>query len=126
MSKYVNIYKKTYEQYEVRCLLKLLTNKNDIKYIRISPNSNLHYSYYIPVKLISERINETCDNFSHISEMNITFISDLKDSTYEHYLSITKSMIEWKLNILLAKNPKLVRIIENSTHALIKKYNRIN
>ena len=30
-------------------------------------------------------------------------------------------MIEWKFNKLIAKNPKLVRIIENSTHALIKK-----
>ena len=44
LSKYVNVYNESYEQYEVRCLLKLLNNKNDIKYIRISPKSNLHYS----------------------------------------------------------------------------------
>ena len=64
--------------------------------------------------------------FSHISAMNITFISDLKNITYEHYLSIPKSMMEWKFNILLAKNPKLLRIFENSTHPLKRKYNRTN
>ena len=58
--------------------------------------------------------------------MNITFISNIKNITYEHYPSIPKSMIEWKFNLLLAKNPKLVRLFENSTHPLIRKYNRIN
>ena len=57
--------------------------------------------------------------------MNITFISDIKFITFEHYLSVPKSMIEWKFNILLAITPKLVRIFENSTHPLIRKYNRI-
>ena len=34
-------------------------------------------------------------NFSHILEMNITFIIDLRYMTYEHYLKQPKPMIEW-------------------------------
>ena len=35
-------------------------------------------------------------------------------------------MIEWKFNLVVVKNSKLARIFENSTHALIRKYFRIN
>ena len=44
--------------------------------------------------------------------------------TYEHYIKNAKPMIEWKFNLLLAKNPNLARIFENSTHPLIRKYDR--
>ena len=33
--------------------------------------------------------------FSHISEMSITFMADWKRMTYEYYLSLPKSMLEW-------------------------------
>ena len=42
--------------------------------------------------------------------------------TYEHYLKQPKSMVEWKLNSLLAKNPELIKILGNSPHPLIRKY----
>ena len=58
--------------------------------------------------------------------MNITFISDLKNLTYEHYLNQPKSMLEWKLNAILAKNPELIKIPGNSSHPLIRKYQPIN
>ena len=46
--------------------------------------------------------------------------------TYEHYLNQSKSMLEWKLTFLLAKNPELISIFENSFHPLIRKYRHIN
>ena len=61
---------------------------------------------------------------SHISEMNFTFLADLKNMTYEHYLNQPKPMVEWKPNLLLAENPELVRMFENSNHPLIRKYHR--
>ena len=64
--------------------------------------------------------------FSHISEMNITFISDLRNMTYEHYLNQPKSMLEWKLNAILAKNPELRKMLGNSFHPLIRKYQHNN
>ena len=45
--------------------------------------------------------------------------------TYEYYLTQPKSMLEWKLNAILAKNPKLVTIFDDSIHPLIRKYTRI-
>ena len=46
--------------------------------------------------------------------------------TYEHYLNLPKPMIKWKLNALLAKNPELIKLIGNSSHPLIRKYQYIN
>ena len=40
--------------------------------------------------------------------------------TYEHYLQQPKSMLEWKLNALLAKNPELIRSLNRfHIHPLI-------
>ena len=65
--------------------------------------------------------------FSHISEMNITFISHLRNMTYEHYLQQPKSMLEWKLNVLLAKNPQLIKSLTRyHILPLIRKYRHIN
>ena len=63
---------------------------------------------------------------SHISEMNITFITCLRIITYKHYLQQQKPMIEWMLNLILAKNPQLIKEFQNSSHPLIKKYQHIN
>ena len=42
--------------------------------------------------------------FSHKSDMKITFITNLRNMTYEHYLKQPKRMIEWKIVEKLAKN----------------------
>ena len=46
--------------------------------------------------------------------------------TYEHYLNQPKFMLEWKLNAILAKNPKLIEKFPISSHPLIRKYQHIN
>ena len=58
--------------------------------------------------------------------MNITFISDLRNMTYEYYLNQPKSMLEWNLNAILAINPELSKTLGNSSHPLIRKYQYIN
>ena len=63
--------------------------------------------------------------FSHISEMKFTFITDLRNMTYEHYLNQPKSMMEWRLNAKIAINAKLTEIFENRSHPLIRRYQRI-
>ena len=57
--------------------------------------------------------------------MNITFIPDLRNMTYEHYLNQPKTMLDWKLNALLAKNPKLIGTLGNTSHPIIRKYQHI-
>ena len=64
--------------------------------------------------------------FSHISEMNIVFITDLRNMTYEHYLMLPKPMIEWTIIKKLAINPKLIKAFNiNTYHPLIRKYSHI-
>ena len=61
--------------------------------------------------------------FSHLSEINISFISDLRNMTYEHYLQQPKPMLEWGINVILAKNPELIKSL-NRSHIppIIRKY----
>ena len=60
--------------------------------------------------------------------MNITFLSDLRDMTYKHYLQQPKSMLEWRLNLILAKNPQPIEVfdigigIASYFNPLIRKY----
>ena len=61
-----------------------------------------------------------------MSEMNIVFITDLRNITYEYYLKIPKPMIEWTLIKKLATNPNLIESFNiNSYHPLIQKYRYI-
>ena len=57
--------------------------------------------------------------------MKITFISDLRNMTYEHYINQPKPMVEWMLNKKLSQNPELIKIFENSSHPIIRKYQYI-
>ena len=60
--------------------------------------------------------------------MTITFLSDLRDMTYKHYLQQPKSLLEWRLNLIIAKNPQLIEVfdigigIASYFHTLIRKY----
>ena len=47
--------------------------------------------------------------FSHISEMDIVFMTDLRNMTYEHYLKKPKPIIEWTIIKKLAKNRSLYK-----------------
>ena len=64
MTKCFNIYNGKYDQYGVRCFLKLLTNTNNIKYIRNKTKSNLRYSHYNPEKFLLKRIDKDGNIFS--------------------------------------------------------------
>ena len=58
--------------------------------------------------------------------MNIVFITDLTNTTYDHYLKIPKPMIEWTITKKLAKNPKLIKAFNiNTSRPLIRKYSHI-
>ena len=98
----------------------------------ISGKSNRLYSiyacFYIRKFLLSKikSLESYGHKFSHISEMNVTFITDLRNMTYEHYLNQPKSMLEWRLNALLAKNPEVIKKFINSSHPLIRKCQYIN
>ena len=41
---------------------------------------------------------------------------------YEHYLNQTKPMVEWKLNEKLSESPEIVKLLENNSHPLFRRY----
>ena len=84
---------------------------------------NVHYYYYLRKFLLSKNENYEKQGlfFSNISKMSNIFITNIRNMTYNHYLQQPKPMIEWKL-ILLAKNPRLIRVLGNTPHPLIRKY----
>ena len=62
----------------------------------------------------------------HISEMNVTFITKLNNMKFKDYLKQPKSMLEWKLNEKLAKNPMLMSEVDRTIyHPLTHAYGHI-
>ena len=59
---------------------------------------------------------------SQICEVKISFILDLRILTGQHFKSQPKSMLEWKLNEKLSRNPELIKTFENISYTLIRKF----
>ena len=91
--------------------------------VKSYPWRNISSGFYLRNFLVSKikYFESYGSKFSHISEMNITFITDLRNMTYEYYLTQPKLMLEWKLNAFLYKNPRLVTLFHDGLHPLIKK-----
>ena len=124
---YILDYNKKIEFYLIICKRKLHFSDTTV-----NVESNTWYSvsagYYLKDSVLSKMkyFERQGHKFSHISEMNITFISNLRNMTYEHYLQQPKSMLEWKLNAILAKNPELIKSLNRfHIHPLITKYQNL-
>ena len=128
LKKYVDDYNKKFILYIIICKWKVHFSDTIINI-----KSDRLYNIHIPSRklkpyLISkiEYMENYGHKFSHISEMNIEFISSLRNMTYEHYLRIPKSMLEWTMIKKLATNPHLITAFNiNSYHPLIQKYRHI-
>ena len=100
----------------------------NVKSDRIYNILRKHTSWNLRTNLISkiEYFESIGYKFSHISEMNIVFITDLRNLTYEHYLKIPNSMLQWTINKKLANNPQLIKAFNiNTKHPLIRKNRHI-
>ena len=128
LKKYVDDYNKKFVIYIIICKWKL--HFSDIT-IKIESNRlyNIHRAgWNLRSYLISkiEDFENKGHKFSHISEMNVVFISKLRNITYQHYLQIPKSMLEWTMIKKLATNPQLIKAFNiNTYHPLIRKYRHI-
>ena len=128
LKNYVDDYNKKFVLYTIICKWKLHFS-DTIIHIK----SDRLCNFYIPSRklrpyLISkmEDFENAGHRFSHISEMDIEFISNLRNMTYQHYLQIPKPMIEWTINKKLASNPQLIKAFNTNTfHPLIQKYRHI-
>ena len=99
------------------CKCKLLFNDLtfNFKFTRMY-NFNRYYSLrpYFITKI--EYFMRQGHKFSHISEMNITFITMFNKMTFKSYLEQPEPMPEWKLIEKLAKNPLLMSEIDRTIY----------
>ena len=128
LKNYVDDYNKKFVLYIIVCKWKLhfsdtiINVKSDRLYNIHRPGWNLRRTLMSKIEYLENYERK----FSHISEMNIEFISNLRNITYEEYLKIPKSMLEWTLIRKLAINPQLIKAFNiNTYHPLIQKYRHI-
>ena len=128
LQNHVDDYNKKFTLYSIYCKWKLHFSDTiiDIKTRRL--HNIFPPSWYLRTFLLSEiekLENDEC-LFSHISDMEIVFISSLRNMAYEYYLKMPKSMLEWTFIKKLAINPNLIKAFNISTyHPLIRKYRHI-
>ena len=128
LQNYVDDYNKKFVLYIIICKWKLhfsdtiINNKSDRLYYIHPDGWNLRRTLISKI----EYLENDGHKFSHISEMNIVFITDSRNVTYEHYLMLPKPMLEWTLIRKLATNQKLIKAFNiNTYHPSIQKYRHI-
>ena len=53
-------------------------------------------------------------------------ISDIRNMTYEYFIKQPKHMVEFKLNMMIAKNPHLINTLDRRiNHFPIRKYSHV-
>ena len=58
--------------------------------------------------------------------MNIKTISCKCNMSYKYYINHPMSMLERRINMIIAKNPQLIKLLDrNKNHPLIRKYSYI-
>ena len=126
MRSYINERNEKTIEYDVSCVLKLLTTTNRVRYFRLNPKSNLEHSFNFSKETTLSRIKQDRFDVSDIFEMRISFIGSLRDMTYDYYLKQSQSLCELKSNEIIARNPKFIYCWNrNTSHLLIRKYSHV-
>ena len=92
---------------------------------------NNHYNTdYINIKSYLSFYIDSCesggDKFSNINNMIINTISCMCKMSYRHYINQPMSMLERRINFIIARNPQLINSLDrNKNHPLINKYSHI-
>ena len=59
--------------------------------------------------------------------MNITFITDYRNMTFEHYPKQLNNLVEWRLIENLSRNAELIRAFDrNTSPPMIRKFSHID
>ena len=117
--KYFILHYRKYEKFLPILSVKLILPSNQIKYIRRRQKCSFNdlavknSSFFSKNKINNEQL------YSQILELRITFFSRFDNITLDHYITKSKSMLEWKLVAMFDKNPKTARAFD------YRKYNRL-
>ena len=124
---YISTHNKKLDFYFIDCEFEIQFDNNYTANIKI----NYHYNTdYINIKSYLLFYSDGCEingyKFKNINHMIIKTISCKCNMSYKHYTNYPMSMLERRINFIIAKNPKLINSLDrNKNHPLIRKYSHI-
>ena len=124
---YITTHNKNFDFYYINCEFEIQFNNNHIEKFEINYHHNTDYTN---IKISLLFYIHSCESrgfkFTCINHMVINTISCLHNITYENYINYPMSMVERRINFIIAKNPKLINSLDrNKNHPLIRKYSHI-
>ena len=117
---YISIQTEKFNFYFIKCIFQIQFNNNIIANIEI----NNHYnSDYINIENYLSLYLKSCENagykINNINHMIINISTCRCNIKYNHYVDKPMSMLERRMNYIIAKNPSLIK---ETNHPLIRKY----
>ena len=124
---YITTNNKKFDFYFIDCGFEKLFENNYTANIEV----NYHYNTdYINIKSYLLFYIDSCElagyKFKNINHMIIKTISCKCNMSYKYYINHPMSMLERRINIIIAKNPQLINALDRTkNHPLIRKYSHI-
>ena len=126
-NEYISTHNKKIDFYYIDCGFEKLFENNYTANIEIIYHYNTDYiniKSYLLFYIDSSEINGY--KFENINHMIIITISCKCNMSYKYYINQPMSMLERRINMLIAKNPRLINAINRTkNHPLIRKYSHI-
>ena len=125
--KYINIHNKKFIFYYIDCQFEVKFKDNVFAKTDINQHFNsdsINIKNYLLFYIDSCRYGNFI--FDNIIKMEITMFSCRCNMTYKNYMNIPMSMLERRINFIIARNPELINSLNcNKNHPLIRKYSHI-
>ena len=124
---YITTHNKKFDFYYIDCEIEILFENN----YRANIEINHHYNTdYINIKSYLLFYIDSCVvngyKFKNINHMIIKTISCICNMSYNYYINQPMSMLERRINFIIARNPRLINSLDrNKNHPLIRKYSHI-
>ena len=130
LNDYITTHNEKFNFYLISCKLVIEFDDNFIENIEteffyntdiINIKRNLLYNFYhfIP------KTYKPC-NVCNIKQLILETNNDICNMTYKYYKNLSMSMVERRINIIIAKNSELINNFDrNKNHPLIRKYSHI-
>ena len=123
--KYINIHNQKFIFYYIDCQIEINFENNIFATIEINNHLNTDY---INIKSYLLFYIDSCEYgnfvFDNIINMEISMISCRCNMTYKYYMNTPMSMLERRINIIISKNPQLIKSLNiKENHPIIRNYN---
>ena len=124
---YISTHNKKFDFYYIDCEFEILFDINYTANIEINYHYNTDYINMNSYLLFYIDSCELAENkFKNINHMIISTISCKCNMSYKNYINHPMSMIERRINCIIARNPRLINSLDRKkNHPLIRKYSHI-